>query len=104
MSTHHPQNVTHAMFSEPVFNEEVVTGDPPGLAVFHADDNAIFAQVRELLTKQVVGFQKARVADDQVFPLAQAWGAHGADLVKAIEQSGQIVFQAVGDSGATKKA
>ncbi len=104
MSTHHPQHVTHPTLSEPVFNEGVAADDPPGLAVFHADDNAIYEQVKKLLTKQVVGFPKSRVADDQVFPLARAWGAHGEDVVKAIAQSGQIVFHAVGDSGATKKA
>jgi Icc-related predicted phosphoesterase len=104
MPTHHPEPKSHPTFSEPVFNEEVATEDPSGLAVFHADDNDIYKQVKQLLTKQVVGFQKSRVADDQVLALAQAWGAHGSDVAKAIEQSGQIVFHAVGDTGATKKA
>ncbi len=104
MPTRHPQPLNHRTLSEPVFNEDVATGDPPGLAVFHADDNDIYNQVKTLLTKQVAKFPKSRAADDQVVPLAQAWGAHGADVVKAIEQSGQVVFHAVGDSGATKKA
>jgi hypothetical protein len=96
--------VTHPVFSEPVFNEGVVTADPTDFAVFHANDKEIYKQVEELLKKQVVGFSRSRLPDDGLFPLAQAWGAHGTAVAEAIRKAGQIVFHAVGDSGATSKA
>jgi Icc-related predicted phosphoesterase len=104
MPPRHPQHTNHPTFSEPVFNEDTDSNDPSDLAVFHANDSAIYDQVKQLLYSQVVGFDKSRLPDDQVLPLAQAWGAHGTDVVNAIQQSGQVVFHAVGDSGATKKA
>jgi len=104
MSTHHARPVTHPVFSEPVFNEGVVTDDPTGFAVFHANDQEIYKQVEELLKTQVVAFRRSRLPDDGLFPLAQVWGAHGATVTEAIRKAGQIVFHAVGDSGATSKA
>jgi hypothetical protein len=92
------------MFNEPVFNEGVVTDDPSEFAVFHANDKAIYDQVQDLLKTKVVGFPRSRVADDQLFPLAQALGAHGDAVTKAIAKTGQLVFHAVGDSGASKTA
>lgn len=104
MATRHhtPHPVPHPVFSEPVFNEGVVTDDPTEFAVFHADDRAVYAQVEELLKTKVVGFAKSRAADDEVYPLAQSLGAGGAAVVAAIREAGQIVFHAVGDSGASK--
>jgi hypothetical protein len=96
--------VTHPVFSEPVFNEGVVTDDPTGFAVFHANDREIYNQVQELLKTQVVGFARSRLPDDGLLPLAQAWGAQGGAVTEAIRKAGQIVFHAVGDSGATSKA
>src|SRR6516165_8033831 len=104
MPTHHPQKLTQPMFNEPVFNEGVVTDDPSEFAVFHANDNAIYNQVKELLKTKVVGFTKSRVADDQLFPFSEALGSHGGVVTKAIAKTGQIVFHAVGDSGASKSA
>jgi hypothetical protein len=96
--------VTHPVFNEPVFNEGVVTPDPTQFAVFHANDDAIYKQVQDLLTKQVVSFDKSRLPDDGLYTLAEALGAHGKDVTATIQNNGQIVFHAVGDSGATSKA
>jgi hypothetical protein len=104
MSEHHPQPVTHPIFSEPVFNEGVVTEDPTKFAVFHANDRDIYRQVEELLKTKVVSFERSRLPDDGLYPLAKALGSHGEAVVDTIQNTGQIVFHAVGDSGATSKA
>jgi hypothetical protein len=96
--------VAHPIFSEPVFNEGVVTDDPTDFAVFHANDKEIYKQVEELLKKNVVSFPRSRVADDELFSLAEALGSHGKAVTETIRKTGQIVFHAVGDSGATSKA
>jgi hypothetical protein len=103
MATHQPKQVTHPIFNEPVFNEGVVTRDPGEFAVFHANDEAIYKQVEELLKTKVVPFPKSRLPDDQLYPLAQALGDHGEAVIETIRKTGQIVFHAVGDSGATSK-
>jgi uncharacterized damage-inducible protein DinB len=81
MPTNHPQRVTHPIFSEPVFNEGVVTADQTDFTIFHANNEAIYKQVEELLKTQVVGFPRSRLPDDGLLPLAQAWGSHGAAVV-----------------------
>jgi hypothetical protein len=98
------QHLTHPIFSEPVFNEGVVTDDPTQFAVFHANDSAIYKQIEALLQKKVVGFEKSRLPNDGLFPLAKALGTHGSAVTDTIQKNGQIVFHAVGDSGATSKA
>jgi hypothetical protein len=104
MSKHQPQPVTHPIFSEPVFNEGIVTPDPTQFAVFHANDDAIYKQVEELLKKNVVGFEKSRLPNDGLYPLAKALGAHGSAVTETIHKAGQIVFHAAGDSGATSNS
>ena len=104
MPPYNSPKVTHPIFSEPVFNEGVVTQDPTQFAVFHANDKEIYNEVQELLKTNVVGFKKSRLPDDGLFPLAQALGTNGAAVAEAVRKAGQIVFHAVGDSGATSKA
>jgi hypothetical protein len=104
MSKPHVQHLTHPIFNEPVFNEGVVTDDPSQFAVFHANDSAIYKQIEELLKTKVVGFAPSRLPNDGLFPLAKALGAHVAAVTQTIQKTGQIVFHAVGDSGATSKA
>jgi hypothetical protein len=99
-----PQPLGHPIFDEPVFNEGVVTPAPKDFAVFHANDNDIYKQVEELLKKQVVSFEKSRLPDDGIYTFAEALGTNGAAVAAAIQKNRQIVFHAVGDSGATSKA
>jgi hypothetical protein len=103
MAAHLATPVTHPVFNEPVFNEGTPTADPTDFKVFHTNDKEIYKQVEELLKTQVVSFKKSRAADDGLFALADAFGAHGQDVVNAITHAGQIVFHATGDSGATSK-
>jgi Calcineurin-like phosphoesterase len=103
MSSPLAQPVTHPTFGEPSFNEGIVTKDPTEFEVYHANDDAIYKQIEDLLTKKVVGFEKSRLPDDGLYSLADAYGEHGAKVLEAIQKTGQIVFHAVGDTGATSK-
>ena len=85
----------------PVFAEPIASPDQDSFATEHGSDNAVYAQVQELLKTQVVGFDRSRVADDALFTLADAYGPNGAAIVEQIKQSGRIVFHSVGDTGAS---
>ena len=100
-----PRSQSHALpqplFHEPVFGDGVVTPDPTGFVKAHPSDSALYKQIGNLLKTEVVGFAKSRVADDQLYTLANAYGERGPDVVKEIETAGRLVFHAIGDSGAT---
>jgi hypothetical protein len=87
--------------THPIFAEPVSTPDPRTFLTQHGSDNAIYAQVSELLKKQSVGFPKSRAADDALFGLADAYGPSGAQIENTIRKSGRIVFHAVGDTGSS---
>ena len=90
---------TNAALPQPVFSEPVPTQDPAGYSV-PPDDQKLYTGIEELLKKDVVGFDRSRAADSDLYPLQSAWGPRGADVVSALEGSGQIAFHALGDSGA----
>ena len=90
-----------APLDQPIFAEPGITDDPSGFGTPHPSDNATYAQIGNLLKTEVVGFPPSRVADDGLFPLADAYGARGADVVAQIQAAGRIVFHAVGDTGAS---
>jgi hypothetical protein len=89
------------VFHEPNFGEEVSTPDPTGFETQHPSDNAVYNEVKDLLKKDVVSFEKSRGADDDLFQLEHAYGSHGAQLVQKIKNAGKIIFHAFGDSGAS---
>src|SRR5208283_1012615 len=89
----------NAPLTQPVFDEPDPTPDPNGFKV-PPNDNGRYAEVEELLKKDVVGFPQSRIPDDGFFSLQSAWGPRAAAVINGIEQAGQIVFQAIGDSGA----
>jgi Calcineurin-like phosphoesterase len=95
------QALPQPLFHEPVFGEGKVTPDPTGFIEAHPSDTALYKQVEKLLTTAVVGFDPSRIGPDELYPLAEAYGARGPDIVKEIEKAGRIVFHAIGDSGAT---
>ncbi|SRR6266699_3048570 len=90
------------MFGEPVFNED---GNPtPDSTTFRTPhdpnrDKQLYNQVQSLLTKDTVSFTTARGNPGDVFSLASALGSQGPADVQAIQNAGQIVFRATGDSG-----
>ena len=89
------------LFQEPTFADGKPTADPTGFVEPHPSDNALYREVEKLLKTKVVGFPESRVASDALYTLAEAYGARGDDVVKAITDAGRIVFHAVGDTGAT---
>lgn len=100
-----PRSVSHTLpdpvFHEPVFGEGTVTPDPTGFIQPHPSDKALYKEVENLLKTKVVGFNKSRLEPDGLYPLTEAFGARGPDVVAAIEKAGRLVFHAIGDSGAT---
>jgi calcineurin-like phosphoesterase family protein len=93
--------VSHPIFQEPVFSEAGVSSDPTGFQQPHPSDTDVYKQIENLLKKDVVGFEKSRMAPGEIFKLEDALGPRGASIVEQIGQSGGIVFHALGDSGAS---
>jgi hypothetical protein len=96
--------LSQPMFSEPVFNENgAPTPDPTTFRTTHDPkvDNQLYKQVQALLTKDTVSFATARGNPGDVFSLASALGSQGPADAAAIQKAGQIVFHAIGDSGAS---
>ncbi len=89
----HPTPVTGPANSEPVFNQPVPTPDPSGFK-----DPVTDQKQRGLTTLGEVP-QPAGGAAEPVLTLAQVYGASGAGKTQSIQQSGQIVFHSVGDTG-----
>ncbi len=91
------------MFGEPVFNESgAPTPDPTTFRTAHdkkADDQ-LYSQVQKLLTKDTVSFNPSHGKPGDLYTLQSALGAQGPADVQAIQNSGQIVFHAAGDTGA----
>lgn len=96
--------LSQPLFSEPVFNEEVPTPDPSQFQVTPDDAQFYTKEVEALLVKDVVAFDKARGKKGDLFSLADAWGAHGSDVIKAINAAKCITFQMIGDSGASMQS
>src|ERR1700744_6621811 len=94
-------SLSQPVFREPVFNEATQTVDPSGFLVPHPSDAALFKQINNLLTKDVVAFKKSTVKDGEVMQLSDAYGDHGPDLIKQITAAKKIIFHALGDSGAS---
>ena len=91
------------VFGEPVFNEAgAPTPDPTTFRTPHdkKSDDQLYSQVQKLLTKDTVKFSASRGKPGDLYGLASALGSQGPTDVQAIQESGQIVFHAVGDTGA----
>jgi hypothetical protein len=95
--------LSNPMFGEPVFNEDgAPTPDPTTFRTQHdkkADDQ-LYSQVQKLLTKDTVSFSPSRGQPGDLYSLARALGHQGPADIQAIQKAGQIVFHAVGDTGA----
>ena len=91
---------TNAALPQPVLQRACPTQDPAAFTV-PPDDQKLYTGIEELLKKDVVGFEKSTMGDADVYPLRTAWGPAGATVLEAVEVAGQIVFHALGDSGAS---
>ncbi len=98
--SHHSKPPAAPALQHPIFAEPVSTPDARTFLKGHGSDNAVYAQIEELLKSQTVGFPKSRTADDALFSMADAYGPTGKSVADMIKQSGRIVFHAVGDTGA----
>jgi hypothetical protein len=98
---HTSQPLPQPIFSEPVFGEDRLLNDPRVFLTTHPSDDPQYQQVKDLLTKSVVGFESSRVGPSDVFTLESAMGPHGTAFVQRLKQAGRTVFHAVGDTGAS---
>jgi hypothetical protein len=96
-----PTSLSHPLFSEPTFNEENKSVDPTGFLEQHASDKELYNEVNDLLKTQTTSFDQSRAADGEVLSLATVYGDHGPEVIGQIQKAGQIVFHALGDSGAS---
>ncbi len=78
---------------QPVFAEPTPSPDPSGFK-----DPVTDANDPDVAGVQPVP-QAAASAEEPILTLAQVYGAQGASLTQTIQQSGQIVFHCVGDTG-----
>ena len=89
------------VFHEPIFGEDGSLPDPTGFSTAHPSDNALYQQIGDLTKKDVVAVPESRIAANEMFGLAEAYGSHGSQITKIIEDAGKIIFHAFGDSGAS---
>jgi hypothetical protein len=89
------------VFHEPIFGEDGPLPDPTGFSTAHPSDNALYSQIGGLLKKEVVAVPESRIAANEMFSLAEAYGSHGPQIVDKITNAGKIIFHALGDSGAS---
>jgi Calcineurin-like phosphoesterase len=97
VATELPQPIFH----EPVFGEDGSLPDPTGFSTRHGSDDALYKQIGDLATKDVVAIPASRATDDSLFTLAEAYGHHGPEVMKKITAAKSIVFHSLGDSGAS---
>jgi hypothetical protein len=88
---------------QPVFNEGNTTRDPTRFSKPHPSDNAQYKLIRDLLKKDVVGFDASRAAPDALYTLQEAYGPHGPEIVQRIKKAGKLIFHCAGDTGASSQ-
>jgi Icc-related predicted phosphoesterase len=93
--------LSQPVFHEPIFGEDGTRPEPTGFSTTHPSDNALYSQIGNLLKKEVVAVPQSRIAANEMFGLADAYGSHGPQIVKKITDAGKIIFHALGDSGAS---
>lgn len=81
---------------QPIFAQPTPSPDPTGFRNPVTDQKN-----RELLTLEPVPQPRGN-AVEPILTLAQVYGSEGAAKTKAIQQSSQIVFHSVGDTGSAK--
>ncbi len=101
---HHNAPLPQPIFHEPIFSEDEALPTPTGFDTAHPSDNATYAEVKKLLTKEVVAIPKSRAAPDALFSLQDAYGSnHGPLVIEKIKKAKKIIFHSCGDSGASEQ-
>jgi hypothetical protein len=89
----------------PIFAELRTTPDPTRYTVPHASDTQAYSEMDALIKASKflpLPFPAVPGTAEPVLTLSDALGPSGPNTVAAIRQAGQIVFQAAGDTGATR--
>ncbi|MBV9268670.1 MAG: metallophosphoesterase, partial [Acidobacteriaceae bacterium] len=87
----------------PQFGEPSPTPDPTKFTVKHGSDKEAYKILdSEKGTLKPRPFPVIAGAAEPILKLADALGSKGAAIVQEIENAGQIVFHALGDTGNTK--
>ena len=98
-----PKAPAAAPTGAPLFAQPELTPDPTKFKTTHASDTPAYAILdKEVKTLKPLAFPPARGGPEPVLTLQDVLGSTGAATVKAITQSKQIVFHAVGDTGNTR--
>lgn len=93
--------VSQPIFAQPTFAETVQTPDQTTFQTTFQKDSDIYKEVEDLLTEDVVSFQKSRIDDKVLYTLQEAYGKTGDNVIQQITEAKGIVFHMIGDSGAT---
>jgi Calcineurin-like phosphoesterase len=104
-STPSPQPLRGIPAGTPIFAEPHPTADPTKYTVAHASDTAAYNEMDALIKASKflpIAFPAVPAVAEPILTLSDALGAAGAKTVAAIQQAGQIVFHAAGDTGATR--
>lgn len=101
MPRNHHTELAEPVFAQPVFNEKTQTIDQQGFQTPFKNDDLIYKQIQDLLSKDVVSFDKSRMPDNELYSLETAYGSSGKAVTGKINAAKRIVFHAVGDTGAT---
>jgi len=96
-------SLSQPVFAEPVYRDGSFSSDPAHFRIPHPSDAALYTELGNALKKNAVAFARSRGAPDDLYPLASALGAPGANAVAALAQAGRIVFHALGDTGASNE-
>ncbi len=97
-----PANPPALLTNGPQFGEPAATPDPTKFTVKHGSDTAAYTILDKQKKKLPRPFPAVSGTDEPVLALADALGPKGADIVKEIQQAGQIVFHSLGDTGNTQ--
>jgi hypothetical protein len=77
-----------------------VIPDPTGFNVQHSSDDDLYKELGNTISHDTVSFPASRLQLSEAYTLEAAFGPRGPKIRQQIEKQGQIVFHAVGDTGA----
>jgi hypothetical protein len=93
------------VLSQPVFAQPTPTPDPTKFEIKHPSDNPAYKEIDELNREhklKAMPFPPPRGLPEPRLTLAAILGNNGNQAVQKINQSGQLVFHSVGDTGNTR--
>jgi hypothetical protein len=99
-------NTAPTPMGTPVFAQPQPTADPSSFVIKHPSDAAAYKTIDQLNSEHKLGpmpFPVPRGGTEPILTLAQVLGdEHGPKAVERIEEDGQLVFHAAGDTGSTR--